>query len=321
MFSQNQSQYPPYMNNKSSFYTVSQSSRNQYIKYDPKNYQLDDPSFSDSRTFMDTQSQCSFNKKKASEEFNNIIINMIENTIPKIADHCANVILQKIGPNFRKETEEIREIDQEINVINKNVKKNQETNKLLVKKEVDKFNKQVKEFSNFYEKNEVKPNKAFIKKMKHCTSGFVENMEELKDKLNDVNNQMQIESESVSINLENCVNEKKANIILIKKQIDDKVLPLEIVIDNLSSANTESCFSEKDFSFMKEMSNKLDRINENLTYSQTKQNGLEKNQQLNDSSFMIDDYSTNASFAETLKKNKRNEKVRKITSYGNFKLF
>jgi hypothetical protein len=321
MFSQNQSQYPTYVNNKSSFYTVSQSSRNQYNKWDPKNYQLDDPSFSDYRTSIDTQSQYSFNKKKASEQLNNIIINMIENTIPKIADHCANVILQKIGPNFKKETEEIGEIDQEINVINKNVKKNQENNKLLVKKEVDKFNKQVKEFSNFYEKNEVKPNKAFIKKMKNNTSGFVEKIEELKDKFNDVNNQMQIDSESISSNLEKCINEKKANVILMKKQIDDKVLPLEIVIDNLSSVNTEPCFSEKDFSFMKEMSNKLDRINENLTASQTKHYCPEKNQQLNDSSLMIDDYSTNATFAETFQKNKRNEKVRKITSYGNFKLF
>ena len=324
MFS-NKQLYPSnsFYNNQKSFQVVSHNQRNQYMNMqDPKqNYFIEDPSLSDSRTYAETQSQISFNRRKPTEEMNNMFISLIESTIPKIADQCANIVMKKIEPNFKNQIDEISSLNKEIS---------------LIRKRYDKQKLPVKYGEEIEEKLRNQLN-FVIKSFKKCEETLNDNkcinlhkthendLISIKESLYKIKDQM-FDAEDSNSKILDFQNEIKTNVIFLKRQIDEKMLPLDNASSILNKKKEESNFSEKDLFFLQELSEKFDKIYKEITNFSIKANNITENikpYQLSDSSMAIDDFSTNISSFSNMNSYipKRNNRLSKITCFANIKPF
>ena len=250
-----------------------------------------------------------------------MLMHVIENTIPKIADQCANIVMQKIEPNIEKQCSDLNKLQEELNEIKKNYKQYRDSASSSLKQVKEQYKKQIIMLKENYEsKQEILKNNIKDKLLKKKKI-LIKNFDLINEDLNEVKMEID-EEEKINCKFSNCADEQAANLILMKRQIDDKIDPVEVAFQTLNDRNV----SESDLNFLKNLSTKF-----NFVYSEIldyKADNLKIKQDQNNTlmSMAMDDLNTNdVSFTSEKKEknvnNQKSDRIRKITCYQRMKPF
>lgn len=255
MFSQSQSHCSFYNPKPPAYYQNQCGPRNSYGANIYSQYDI-----SDSRTCSDSQSQINFVKKKPVDELGPMLVSVIENTIPRIADHCASVIMQKLGAIVENNEKEMEEISTEILSFRKEI----EEGKRFKEKQFGKVGSTVKkEISSLMAENE-KGQSAFkdqlIEEIDKIKKNSENTIDSVNTKLTELKSEIQSHNESMEGFVTENINEKKSNVVMLKRRIDEKITPLKEKLMKMSSNKVENIFTHADLGFLREMSSKFDQI-------------------------------------------------------------
>jgi hypothetical protein len=290
MFSQSLSQNSYYNPKPPAFYPSQSNQRNNY----PNNtYYCND--MSDARTCSDTQSQLSYTRKRPAEELSSMLLAVIENTIPKIADQCAGILIQRLIPCLEKQTQEMDLISSEIGILKKDCKEAEEKVERAWSQEKEQIDNRFTRISKEYQAKKSVFKDQLIKEIEKFKENSDGTLDTVKQKLVEVNDQLSNDISSNQENLTKSLNENKANVILLKRKIDEKITPLKIALSQLSDNQIEKTFTEDDLLLLKGITSKFDHIYEAISKFSNERKGVQKQKQLikiDSNSMIIDDFST-----------------------------